>query len=83
MKSDGLIYKLYKITWVVVWTLLVRPFPRRAASKWEILLLRLFGAKIGKHCRIYSSAKIHIPYNLLMEDGCTIADRVHIHRLFA
>lgn len=62
----------------MVWTIFVRPFPRQVARKWEIFLLRLFGAQIGKKCRIYSSAKVHIPYNLIMKDGSTIADRVHI-----
>lgn len=69
---------IYKSLWMIVWTIFVRPFPRQTGKKFEIILLKLFGAKIGKNCRIYSSAKIIIPYNLIMEDGAVIADRVII-----
>ncbi len=69
---------IYKSLWIIVWTIFVRPFPRQTGKKFEIILLKLFGAKIGKNCRIYSSAKIIIPYNLIMEDGAVIADRVII-----
>ena len=77
-KTNSLRNQLYKTAWLVTWTVLVRPFPRQVARRWEIFLLRLFGAKIGKKCRVYSSAKIHIPYNLVMKDRSTIADKVHI-----
>lgn len=71
-------YNLYKALWVVVWTLLIRPFPRASANKLEIVLLRLFGAKIGNGCNIYSSAKILVPYNLKLGDNVTLADRILI-----
>ena len=71
-------YKLYKTLWMIVWHALVRPFPRASASKFETILLRLFGAKIGKKCNIYSSAKILIPYNLVIGDNVTLADRLLI-----
>ena len=71
-------YQLYKIFWMITWTLMIRPFPRASASKFEIALLRLFGAKIGKRCNIYSSAKILVPYNLVLGDNVTLADRLLI-----
>lgn len=71
-------YKLYKAIWMIVWTILIRPFPRASASKFEAMLLRLFGAKIGKGCDIYSSAKILVPYNLIIGDNVTLADRLLI-----
>lgn len=71
--------KLFKrILWNVVWTLFVRPFPRCIASGWECFLLRLFGAKIGKGCSIYSSASIWLPEHLIAEDYVQIADHVII-----
>ena len=71
-------YKLYKALWIIVWTIFIRPFPRATASKFEAMLLRLFGAKIGKGCDIYSSAKILVPYNLVIGDHVTLADRLLI-----
>lgn len=67
-----------RILWNVVWTLFVRPFPRCMASSWEIFLLRLFGAKIGKGCSIYSSASIWLPEHIIAEDNVQIADHVII-----
>lgn len=71
-------YKLYKALWMIIWNILIRPFPRKSASKFEGLVLRLLGAKIGKNCDIYSSAKILVPYNLVLGDNVTLADRVLI-----
>ena len=71
-------YQLYKILWIITWTLLIRPYPRAIASKFEVFLLRLFGAKVGKGCNIYSSAKILVPYNLVIGDNVTLADRLLI-----
>lgn len=67
-----------RILWTIVWTFLVRPFPRKVASSWEIFLLRLFKAQIGQNCIVYSSANIWLPRNLVMEDGAIIADHVRI-----
>lgn len=67
-----------RVLWSFIWSLFVRPFPRNIASKWEIFLLRLFGAKIGAGCVVYSSAFIWLPEHLIMEDGAQIADHVRI-----
>lgn len=71
-------YKLYKALWMIVWTICIRPFPRISGNKIAIGLLRLFGAQIGKGCHIYSSAKILVPYNLVLGDNVTLADRLLI-----
>ena len=71
-------YQLYKITWIVVWTIFIRPFPRASGKRIMAALLRLFGAKIGKNCDLYSSAKILVPYNLEIGDNVTLADRILI-----
>lgn len=63
-----------RIIWNVFWALTIRPFPRILVINWEIFLLRLLGAKIGKNCIIYPSAKILIPSYLQMEDGSCIAN---------
>lgn len=77
-KINSMKYKLYKALWIIVWNIFVRPFPRASASKFEAMLLRLFGAKIGKDCDIYSSAKILVPYNLVIGNNVTLADRLLI-----
>lgn len=43
---------------------------------WRCLLLRLFGAKIGRNVRAYQSARIWAPWNLEMADGSCLGDFV-------
>jgi putative colanic acid biosynthesis acetyltransferase WcaF len=74
------------VIWEITWLLFARPIPRRMLSRWKILILRAFGAKIHKHAIIYSSAKIFKPWNLEMdayaclgpEVDCYNVDRVFI-----
>lgn len=60
---------IYKI----LWTVTVRPFPRQTGKKWAICILKMFGAKIGRNCVVYSSAHILYPWNLTLEDNVIIS----------
>jgi putative colanic acid biosynthesis acetyltransferase WcaF len=44
-------------------------------------ILRLFGAKIGKNVHIYPSAKIYIPWNLVIGDDSSIGEWTLIYNL--
>lgn len=67
--------KLGRIVWGIVWTLFFRPTPRPMHA-WRAMLLRLFGASVGKNVRVYQSAKIWAPWNLSMADNSCIGDYV-------
>lgn len=41
---------------------------------WRAFLLRLFGAKVGRHVHIRSTARIEIPWNLRIDDYSSIGD---------
>lgn len=56
--------KIYRLSWDLVRVLLFRPFGTLFFNKWRLFLLRLFGAKIGKHSIVYSSSRIWMPCNL-------------------
>ena len=81
--------KVARLLWNIVWLLLFRLTPDRGLGVfvwWRIFLLRLFGAKIGKHCAIRNSAKIWQPWNLELGDWVAVsedsdiysADKIHI-----
>lgn len=55
--------RIRRTIWNLTWLLLARwtPPPLHA---WRVLVLRLFGARIGPHCRIYGSTRIWDPANL-------------------
>jgi putative colanic acid biosynthesis acetyltransferase WcaF len=61
--------------WGVIWLLLFRPSPR-IAHAWRRLLLRLFGARIGRGVQVYPSARIWAPWNLEMGDHSHIGTDV-------
>lgn len=67
--------KLGRALWGIVWLTLFRPTPRPLHA-WRCLLLRLFGAHIGKRVRVYPSARIWAPWNLEMEEGSCLGDFV-------
>lgn len=60
--------KLARLIWGVVWLFLFRPFGTTIFNGWRIFLLRTFGAKIGKGCKINASVKFWAPWNLEMGD---------------
>lgn len=62
--------------WMICWTLLARPFPKSSANTWKSFLLRCFGAKIAKNAYVYSSARIFMPWNLIMEEQTCIGSEV-------
>lgn len=62
--------------WNITWFCLVRPFPRKVANRWTILLLKMFGAKVAYTATVYSKAKIFMPWNLVMEDYALIGPGV-------
>jgi putative colanic acid biosynthesis acetyltransferase WcaF len=67
LNNPGLKNKLGRFVWNIVWLLFARPIPRKLLNGWKITLLRIFGAKIQSHAVVYSSAKIYMPWNLVME----------------
>jgi putative colanic acid biosynthesis acetyltransferase WcaF len=63
--SFRLSHRLFRLAWMLAWTLLAQwtPPPLR---RWRILLLRLFGAKVDWRANVYGTARIWYPPNLTM-----------------
>lgn len=70
--------KMARALWGVVWLFLFRPTPK-PFHWWRCLLLRLFGAKIGKPAYVYPSSRIWAPWNLEMGVHSTLADGVNCY----
>lgn len=67
--------KVLRTLWQVVWLVLFRPTPR-LLHPWRCLLLRIFGAKLGKAVHPYPSARIWAPWNLEMGDHACLSEGV-------
>jgi putative colanic acid biosynthesis acetyltransferase WcaF len=71
-------HRVMRLIWQIVYLLLYRISPRPLHG-WRAMLLRLFGAKMGKGCHFYPSGKVWAPWNLICEDCCTLGDQAEIY----
>lgn len=70
-----------RLIWIITWFLFAKPFPARLFNFWKILLLKLFGAKIGAKSVIYSNAIIYQPWKLKMGSNSCIASNANIYNV--
>ncbi len=56
--------KVVRLIWNFCYWIFFRPFNLNLFKNWRALILKIFGAKIGKHANIYASVKIWAPWNL-------------------
>jgi putative colanic acid biosynthesis acetyltransferase WcaF len=68
-----------RILWGFAWPLF-RLSPRPFWA-WRRVLLRLFGARVGRQVHVYPTVQITIPWNLDLGDHCAIGDRVILYAL--
>lgn len=62
-----------RVAWGIVEVTLFRWSPKPFHS-WRALLMRLFGATVGKGVHVYPGVKIWAPWNLELKDECGIAN---------
>lgn len=68
-----------RLMWNITSCLLFRPFGTRIFNCWRINLLRLFGAKIGGGCTIFSNVTIWAPWNLKMGNNSCLGPKVNCY----
>jgi putative colanic acid biosynthesis acetyltransferase WcaF len=72
--------KLRRVLWGAVYLFLFRPSFHNWYG-WRTMLLRLFGAKIGRNFRIRRSAQVEIPWHVVIADYVSIGDAVKLYSL--
>ncbi|NKI36438.1 putative colanic acid biosynthesis acetyltransferase [Wenzhouxiangella sp. XN79A] len=70
---------LLRILWSLAFP--VFRFSPRPFFGWRRMLLRLFGAQIGKNAHIYPSARIYLPWNLKLGAEASIGEWALIYNL--
>ena len=68
--------RVRRMCWSVCWNVLARPFPKSTLMPWKRFLLRMFGAKIADTAAVYASARVFMPWNLVMKDYACLASGV-------
>ena len=71
--------KLLRLLWGIVYNLFFRTLPGPLFYGWRNMLLRLFGAKIGKNCKIRSSIKVWAPWNIELGDYVAIGQKAELY----
>jgi putative colanic acid biosynthesis acetyltransferase WcaF len=64
----------------MVWLLLFRPSPR-PLHIWRRALLRLFGARLGRHVHVHASVAVWAPWQLVVGDRVGIAPGVTLYNM--
>ncbi|WP_435419277.1 putative colanic acid biosynthesis acetyltransferase [Parerythrobacter aurantius] len=77
--SFSLANRIERALFAVVWLLLARILPPPFGWAWRRTLLRLFGASLAPHARIYPSARIWLPRNLTMDAWSTLGPGVQCY----
>ena len=67
--------KAGRFLWAVASNLCFHPTPGFLHA-WRVFLLRCFGARIGRRCRIAPSCAVWAPWHLVLGDDCRIHARV-------
>lgn len=69
---QSLANRFARVAWGLVSSILFRPSPKPCHA-WRRMLLRMFGAKIGRGAHVHPSCRIWAPWNLHMGDHSCLA----------
>lgn len=70
--------RVHRVLWGLTWLMLARWTPP-PMHRWRAMILRAFGADIGRGARIYPSVHIWLPANLLVGEQSVIGPRVRCY----
>ncbi len=74
-------HQLIRLMWSITWAVFASWLPRSIGSGWKRMLLRMFGAKMGRNSQVYSSVKVYYPANLVMGDNTCLASDVDCYNV--
>lgn len=77
----GLNNKMQRLAWRAGCLLFFRPLMPNFLMPWRRLVLRLFGARLGKGSVVHSSVRIWAPWNLEMGDYSCLAGDVDCYNV--
>jgi len=76
--SFSLKNRISRVIWNICYLIFFRFSPNPFHS-WRIMILKIFGAKIGKDVHVYPKVKIWAPWNLVLGDECGIANNAILY----
>ena len=81
--KDALTFKnkLARLSWNCFALVFFRPFGGPLFRYYRSFVLRLWGARVGKHCAIAASVKIWAPWNLTLGDFVAVGSRAELYNV--
>lgn len=76
--SFSLANRLFRVVWMATWLVLAR-FTPPPLHPWRRLVLRAFGARVGKGARVHASVAIWNPRNLVLGDYVLVGPGVRLY----
>lgn len=76
--SFSLANRLIRVAWMASWLLLAR-FTPPPLHGWRRLLLRAFGAQVGRGARVHASVKIWLPANLELGEHALVGPGARLY----
>ena len=73
--------KFYRLAWTIVRVLVFQNIPGKLLNNMRVLILKGFGAKIGKGSGIYPSCVIWSPKNLIMGENSWLGPKTRIYNV--
>ena len=70
-----------RFIWNFAYWVAFRPFPTFLLMPWRRMILRIFGARMGKGSQVYCSARIWAPWNLEMGDYSCLGSNVDCYNV--
>jgi len=70
--------RLKRVAWNVIYIIAFRYSPR-PFHRWRSLILRIFGAKIGKGVHVYPAVKIWAPWNIELDDYAGVGNNAILY----
>lgn len=71
--------KIKRFLWGFVWNVLIRWIPHYVGIKWTRFWYNLFGAKIPSSSAVHNSAKVFMPWNLVMGEYSVIGSGCNVY----
>ena len=70
--------RLLRVVWMTAWLVFAR-FTPPPLHGWRRLVLRAFGARVGKGARVHASVSVWLPANLELGENCLIGPGVRLY----
>ncbi len=71
--------KARRLVWEIVWRIFATTTPRWMLQGWRRLLLRVFGAKIGKNVQVNGGARVWMPKLLEIGENSWVGDGANLY----